>query len=165
MVLSSRLSYDQDRTISIRTGLTKRFDYVLPSPILCSNISGSLVYRADLSPPLAGVRADDSATASDHLPLVMEFNYPDPVLTLTATHGNGTLTLSWPSLIGRRFAVEGSSNAVSWTVVASNLVATTTTTTLSVTNTQPAGFFRVFRYPCETGLRLAERRPRNGSSR
>ena len=44
-----------DRTISIRAGLTKRFDYVLPSPILCSNVNSSLVCRSDLSPPLAGV--------------------------------------------------------------------------------------------------------------
>jgi endonuclease/exonuclease/phosphatase family metal-dependent hydrolase len=136
-----------DRTISIRAGLTKRFDYVLPSPILSSNLIGSLVYRSDLSPPLEGVLADDSATASDHLPVVMEFNYPDPVFTLTAASVHGTFTLSWPSLIGRRFAVEGSINAVSWHVVESNLVSVATTTTLVVTNIQPAGFFRVFRYP------------------
>jgi hypothetical protein len=77
----------------------------------------------------------------------MEFNYPDPALTLAAFRSNGIGWLSWPSLIGRRFTIEGSSNVVSWTVVASNLVATETTTSFAVMNAQAAGFFRVFRSP------------------
>jgi len=69
------------------------------------------------------------------------------MLTATATSNNGAFTLSWPSLIGRPFAVEGSSNAVSWTLVASNVVATEKTTAFVVANLRPAGFFRVLRYP------------------
>jgi endonuclease/exonuclease/phosphatase family metal-dependent hydrolase len=136
-----------DQTISIRTGLTKRFDYVLPSSVLLANIRSSAVYRSDLAPPLAGVFTSDSATASDHLPVLMEFNYPDPALTLTAFRSNQIVWLSWASLIGRRYTVEGSSNVVSWKVVASNVVATGTTTSFAVTNAQAAGFFRVFRSP------------------
>jgi hypothetical protein len=136
-----------DRTFSIRTGLTKRFDYVLPSSVLLANIRSSVVYRSDLSPQLAGVLTNDSATASTHLPVLMEFNYPDPALTLAAFRSNGIVWLSWLSLIGRRFTIEGSSNVVSWTVVASNLVATETTSGFAVTNAQAAGFFRLFRSP------------------
>jgi endonuclease/exonuclease/phosphatase family metal-dependent hydrolase len=73
-----------DRTISIQTGLTARFDYILPCAALFSNITSSQVFRADLvtnpPPPLL---MSDSTNASDHLPVFMVFlvNTNPPVIT------------------------------------------------------------------------------------
>ena len=75
-----------DRTISIQTTLTKRFDYILPCGVLFSNIASSQVFRTDLLPsPPPPLLADDDITASDHLPVVMVFNAPaEPPLIVSA---------------------------------------------------------------------------------
>ena len=66
-----------DRTISIQKSLTVRFDYILPSALLFTNIIDSQVFRTDLPNPLpAALLATDSVTASDHLPVVMTFRNP-----------------------------------------------------------------------------------------
>ena len=39
-------------TISIRDGLTKRYDYILPCAVLFSNLVSSQVFRTDLLNPL-----------------------------------------------------------------------------------------------------------------
>ncbi len=73
-----------DRTISIQTGLTARFDYILPCATLFSNITSSQVFRSDLftnpPPPLL---TSDATNASDHLPVFMAFfvNTNPPVIT------------------------------------------------------------------------------------
>ena len=73
-----------DRTISIQTGLTARFDYILPGAALFSNIESSQVFRADLvtnpPPPLLN---SDATNASDHLPVLMVFfvNSNPPAIT------------------------------------------------------------------------------------
>ena len=66
-----------DRTISIQTGLTARFDYILPCGMLASNITSSQVFRTDLiANPPPPLKANDDMTASDHLPVLMTFHYP-----------------------------------------------------------------------------------------
>ena len=136
-----------DRTISITSGLNKRFDYILPSPLLFSNIRTSLVYRSDLQPYSPSVLRDDSATASDHLPVWMEFNFPDPPLVLSVEAGQGTFLLRWPSLVGRQYWVATSSNLMSWTAVATNLTATSNTVVFAPNIADVAQFFRVYRRP------------------
>ncbi len=75
-----------DRTISIQTTLTRRFDYILPCGVLFSNIASSQVFRTDLLPsPPPPLLAEDDITASDHLPVVMIFNAPaNPPLIVSA---------------------------------------------------------------------------------
>ncbi len=54
-----------------------RFDYVLPNGILFSNVVGGQVFRSDkVSPPVPPMLATDSATASDHYPVLLVFNSP-----------------------------------------------------------------------------------------
>ncbi|MFN7140862.1 MAG: immunoglobulin domain-containing protein, partial [Limisphaerales bacterium] len=57
--------------------LQRRYDYILPSGVLYSNILESQVFRTDLLSPLPpGLEINDSATAADHLPVLMIFNSP-----------------------------------------------------------------------------------------
>jgi endonuclease/exonuclease/phosphatase family metal-dependent hydrolase len=81
-----------DRTISIQSSLTARFDYILPCGSLFSNIASSQVFRTDLlpSPPPPLLAADDK-TASDHLPVLMVFNVDTIPPTITACASNRTL--------------------------------------------------------------------------
>ncbi len=52
-----------------------RFDYVLPNGILFSNVASGQVFRSDkVSPPVPPMLATDSATASDHYPVLLAFN-------------------------------------------------------------------------------------------
>lgn len=98
-------------TWSIRSPpLTIRFDYILPCGLLFSNIVSSQLFRTDLFPnPVPPLQASDSAIASDHLPVLMRFNYPDPPLRIVPALETQGLRLNWSSLLGRRFAVESSS--------------------------------------------------------
>jgi endonuclease/exonuclease/phosphatase family metal-dependent hydrolase len=137
-------------TFSIQStnGLTRRYDYILPSGILFSNIAGSQVFRTDLLPgPPAPLESTDSFTASDHLPVVMTFYYPDPPLHTALEIVGSTLTLRWPTLIGRQYNVESASEPETWTVAASNVTATSSFATWSTTLSGNARFFRVVRVP------------------
>ena len=70
---------ESDLTLSIRTTLNVRFDYILACSSLYSNLASSQVFRTDLLPaPSLPLLAADSATASDHLPVMMVFNLPAP---------------------------------------------------------------------------------------
>jgi hypothetical protein len=135
-------------THSIQGALDARFDYVLPAGVLSSNLVTSQVFRTDLLNPVPlNLNSNDDIVASDHLPVVMVFRYPDPQLVTTISVSSGTATLGWPALVGRRFNVETSTNLLTWTVTASNLV--TTEPTGSFTNNTSLGprFFRVSRQP------------------
>ena len=137
-------------TFSIQSsnGLSKRYDYILPAGVLAANIVGGEVFRSDLLPsPPPPLLASDSATASDHLPVMLVFNYPDPVLRVTATTSNQTLWLSWPTLIGRKFAVESSTNLAQWTSAASNITATTGQQSWPAPPAVANTFYRVIRIP------------------
>ena len=137
-------------TFSIQSsnGLSKRYDYALPAGVLANNIVGSEVFRSDLLPvPPPPLLTTDSATASDHLPVMLVFSYPDPVLRVTATLSNETLWLEWPSLIGRKFVVQSSTNLTQWTLSASNITATSGRQTWPAPAGLSNAFYRVVRVP------------------
>jgi endonuclease/exonuclease/phosphatase family metal-dependent hydrolase len=135
-------------THSIQGSLDARFDYVLPAGVLAANIAGSEVFRTDVLPaPAPPLLTNDSATASDHLPVVMVFHFPDPSLRVALTVSNQTATLNWPALIGRRFRIETSSNLINWTVAESNLVTADQLGSWSVGTGAAPGYFRVVRVP------------------
>ena len=136
-------------THSIQGSLDARFDYVMPAGLLYSNIVTSQVFRTDLLPlPLPlNLNSNDDIVASDHLPVVMVFNYPDPPLLTQLSVSNQTVKLTWPALIGRKFSVLASTNLTTWTVSASNLVSLTPQLTWSTTAGAGAKYFRVVRAP------------------
>lgn len=139
-------------TFSIQSGsgLTKRYDYIMPCALLVSNITSSQVFRTDLltNPPPPLLTNDDS-TASDHLPVQMVFANPyDKAFRLTSiTRSNLNVTLKWQSVLGQPYRLETSSNFGSWSVFASNLVATGATYTFSTNVGDSVKFFRVYRVP------------------
>ena len=124
-----------------------RFDYVMPAGVLSSNIVNSQVFRTDLLPPPLplNLNSNDDIVASDHLPVVMVFNYPDPPLLTSLSVSNQTVTLTWPALIGRKFSVFSSTNLATWTVTASNLVSLAPQVTWNTSTSAEAKYFRVVR--------------------
>ncbi len=136
-------------THSIQGTLDARFDYVLPAGVLSSNVVASQVFRTDLLPPPLplNLNSNDDIVASDHLPVVMVFNYPDPALRLSLTVTSGNATVRWPALVGRKFRVETSSNLTTWNVVASNIVALSSQPTWTTNSAGVAQYFRVMRMP------------------
>jgi endonuclease/exonuclease/phosphatase family metal-dependent hydrolase len=136
-------------THSIQGSMDARIDYVLPNGLLYSNVVASQVFRTDLLPPPlpASLNSDDSIVASDHLPVVVVFNYPDPPLRVMLSVTNETLTLNWPALAGRSFHVEASTNLLTWTAAATNLVAHSAQATWTTTTTNAVQFYRVLRQP------------------
>lgn len=136
-------------THSIQGALDARFDYVMPAGVLSSNIVASQVFRTDLLPPPLplNLNSNDDIIASDHLPVVMVFNYPDPALRATLSVSNQTVTLTWPALVGRSFTIQSSTNLSTWAVAASNLVALSAQPTWTTTATNAARFYRVVRSP------------------
>jgi endonuclease/exonuclease/phosphatase family metal-dependent hydrolase len=136
-------------THSIQGSLDARFDYVLPGGLLFSNLVNSQVFRTDLLPPPLplNLNSNDNIVASDHLPVVMVFNYPDPPLRATLGVSNQMVTLTWPALVGRKFAVESSSDLTTWMLAASNLVAFTAQPTWTTATTNAERFYRILRAP------------------
>ncbi|MEW6159203.1 MAG: endonuclease/exonuclease/phosphatase family protein [Verrucomicrobiota bacterium] len=139
-----------DRTLSIRTTLTVRFDYVLPGALLFSNITSSQVFRTDLLPARpVWLQKFDSVTASDHLPVFIEFRNPfDGPFRLTSIEADEqTVTFSWESMPGRIYRVEHSSDFNTWTEISGALTATGDR--LNWTGPRPFSnrFFRVMREP------------------
>ncbi len=134
-------------THSIQGSMDARFDYVMPSGLLSSNIANSQIFRTDLLPPPlpSNLNSNDDIVASDHLPVVMVFNYPDPLLLTSLSMSNQTVTLTWPALIGRKFSVLSSTNLTTWTVTASNLVSLAPQVTWNTTASADAKYFRVIR--------------------
>lgn len=138
------------QTFSIRGTLNRRYDYILPSGLLFSNVVRGEVFRTDLltnpPPPLLG---SDSATASDHLPVLMTFAnpYAQPFRMLGVTRSNVTVTLSWQAVPGQSYRVEAASDLADWMTLAVSIMATNETF-LYRTNL-PGGerYFRVGRVP------------------
>lgn len=141
----------EDLTFSIRAAnLTRRYDYILPCGLLFSNLAAAQVFRSDkLTEPAPLLLADDSATASDHLPVMMVFNHPynKPFRLLSATLVDDAFTLTWESVPGQPYQLESSSNLSVWIVVASNLVAAGSRHTFSANLGGQPHFFRVYRVP------------------
>ena len=71
-------STDDERTWSIQNAsLTIRFDYVLPCMMLFTNLRSGQVFRSDkVSPAAPPMLSDDSATSSDHLPVLLTLRNP-----------------------------------------------------------------------------------------
>ena len=140
---------DSELTISIRDGLTKRYDYILPGARLFSNIVGSQVFRTDLLYPVPPNLYSDDENASDHLPVFMvfanPFNVPFRLLSIGVT--NQIVSLKWESTSNRQYHVEVSSNLTAWTPLVTNLAATGADFTFSTNVPGDVKFFRVRRAP------------------
>jgi endonuclease/exonuclease/phosphatase family metal-dependent hydrolase len=140
-----------DMTESIRDSkLTVRFDYIMPSPLMFSNIIGSQIFRTDkLIPVPPNLNSNDDRIASDHLPVLMVFKnpYQNPFQILSVVRSNLAVTLNWESVPGQQYTVETSPDLASWSAFATNIMATNFSQTLN-TNAPPAAqFFRVRKTP------------------
>jgi endonuclease/exonuclease/phosphatase family metal-dependent hydrolase len=144
---------DSELTWSIQDtnrGPTVRYDYILPCAALCSNIVGSQVFRTELlTPPPANLYSNDDEIASDHLPVFMvfanPFNVPFRLLSVALT--NQTVLFTWESQSNRFYTIEVSSNLITWTPLATHLLATGAQAAFSTRTPDAAGFFRVHRVP------------------
>jgi endonuclease/exonuclease/phosphatase family metal-dependent hydrolase len=140
-----------DMTESVRAShLTVRFDYIMPCPLMFSNIVGSQIFRTDkLVPVPANLNSNDDMTASDHLPVLMAFKnpYQNPFQLLSVTRSNPVLSMSWESVPGQQYAVESSSDLVNWTTFATNLMATNFSYTFNTNTPVSSQFFRVRKAP------------------
>jgi endonuclease/exonuclease/phosphatase family metal-dependent hydrolase len=145
-----RNATNDDRTFSPRTGFTRRYDYILPGGLLFSNQATSQVIRSDTLTPLpAGWTLNETATASDHTPVLMVFKNPfnTPFRLLAVNVSNTLVTLRWEAAAGRQYRVEATPNLIAWTPRTTNLSATGAVFTFS-TNASGAGrFFRIQRVP------------------
>ncbi len=96
-----------DMTESIRASkLTVRFDYIMPCPLMYSNIVSSQIFRTDkLVPVPPNLNSNDDKIASDHLPVLMVFKnpYQNPFQLLSVTRSN--LTVAFELGIGARPAI------------------------------------------------------------
>ena len=99
---------DSELTWSIQdtSGLTVRYDYILPCAMLFSNIVSSQVFRTDLLTPLPpNLYSNDDTIASDHLPVFMvfanPFNAPFRLLSVGVT--NQIVSLKWESTSNRQY--------------------------------------------------------------
>jgi len=141
-----------ERTFGIGTNSnpSSRLDYILPCGLLFSNIANSQVFRTDkLSPMPPNLFTNDSATGSDHLPVIMSFYNPfDTVFRFTSvTPSNQFLNVSWQSTTGRTYRVESSTNFTTWTSNSPNLLATTTNLSWSLNRNATRQFLRIYRLP------------------
>jgi endonuclease/exonuclease/phosphatase family metal-dependent hydrolase len=136
-----------DMTESIRDSkLTVRFDYIMPCPLMFSNIIGSQIFRTDkLFPVPPNLNSDDDRVASDHLPVLMVFKnpYQNPFQLLSVARNDTTLSLNWESVPGQQYTIENSPNMVNWTAFATNLMATNFTQTFTTNLPASTQFFRV----------------------
>lgn len=137
-------------TFSIRASVSSRLDYILPGGLLRDNIAVAQVFRTDLLPsPPAPLLGGDSATASDHLPVLMVFNnpYDQPFRLLSITRTNVAVTLKWEAVPGQPYRVESSTNLTTWSALASNLVATSNRFTFGTNLNDARRYFRIRREP------------------
>ena len=142
-----------DLTESIQYSLDTRFDYILPCPLLFSNIAGSEVFRTDLLtnfPP--NLNSNDDKIASDHLPVLMLFKNPfdTPFKLLSIARTNQNVTLQWESQNNRSYNIETSTDLFSWMPFATNIATATTNASFIFTAdgiSDPVKFFRIYRAP------------------
>ncbi|NOS69809.1 MAG: hypothetical protein HOP33_07755 [Verrucomicrobia bacterium] len=140
------------KTFSIQDsgGLSKRYDYILPSGLLYSNIASSQIFRSDLLNPVPpNLNSNDDKVASDHLPVFMVFNnpYDKPFRLLSIARSNANVALAWQSVPGQPYRVETSTNLAAWTTLASNLVATNFTFNYATNLGEAERYFRIHRVP------------------
>jgi hypothetical protein len=126
--------------------LFNRYDYILPGPLLASNLVGGQVFRTDLLTPLPpNMNSGDDATASDHLPVLMTFAnpYTQPFAVTKFSRSNNAVNLQWGAVPGGRYRVESSTNLANWTVLVTNLLMTNYTGALNTNASEAVKFFRV----------------------
>jgi endonuclease/exonuclease/phosphatase family metal-dependent hydrolase len=142
-----------DLTESIQGSLDTRFDYILPSGLLFSNLAGMQVFRTDLLTNFpANLFSNDDKLASDHLPVLMVFNNPfnTPFKLLSVARTSQNLTLQWESQYNRSFNIEASTNLADWTPFVTNLQTSTTNSPFVFATNDVADrlrFFRIYRVP------------------
>jgi endonuclease/exonuclease/phosphatase family metal-dependent hydrolase len=141
---------DLTHSIQSSTGLNKRYDYIMPSGLLFSNIVSSQVFRTDLltnPPPPPPLQTNDDVVASDHLPVFMVFGNPyDKVFRITSITENApNLSVTWESVPGQTYRLEASPDLANWTVFANNLMATDSVITFSTNSSEDVKFLRVHR--------------------
>jgi len=140
-----------DMTESIRDSkLTVRFDYIMPNPLMFSNIVSSQIFRTDkLLPVPPNLNSNDDRVASDHLPVLMVFKnpYQNPFQLLSMARNGSSVALTWESVPGQLYTVESSTDMVSWAQFATNLMATNFTQTFNTNAPASAQFFRVRKFP------------------
>ncbi|MBI4327714.1 MAG: hypothetical protein HY674_20980, partial [Chloroflexi bacterium] len=108
------------------------------------------VFRTDLlNPTPPQLQKLDDKTASDHLPVLMVFQHPDEHLFKISLvqASNQWVTLQWPSAVGRRYRVEGSTNLISWESLADGLTATSLNFGWNFRMDRSPQFFRIRREP------------------
>lgn len=135
-----------ERTFSARDRLTSRFDYILPGPLLFSNVLAGQVFRTDTrSAGLPGVERGDSQTASDHLPLLVEFRDPsEPPLRVRMTVVTGNFpALDWTAVAGRHYVLEGSADLRAWRPVVTNFNPEMIGLSLPAGSADGHGFYRI----------------------
>jgi endonuclease/exonuclease/phosphatase family metal-dependent hydrolase len=135
-------------TFSIQStdGLDHRYDYILPCGLLFSNATSSQVFRTDrLNPVPPNLNSNDDRIASDHLPVMMFFAnpYDRPFRLLSITRDSPSVSVSWQSVPGQRYEVQGSVNLVVWTTLVSNLTASGSVMSFATNLTEPIRYFRV----------------------
>lgn len=141
-----------DLTESIQHSLDTRFDYILPCPLLFSNIAGSEVFRTDLLTNFpSNLFSNDDKLASDHLPVLMVFKNPfdTPFHLLSVGVTNQTVSLTWESQNNRIYNIEASTDLFSWLPFATNIAITTANSSFTFTTnvSDPLKFFRIYRAP------------------
>lgn len=138
-----------DRTLS-SSSLYRRYDYILPGGLLFSNLLTNQVFRTDLLSPLPSpLLSTDSRTASDHLPVLAVFKNPldVPFRLLLFARSNEVVSLTWEAGVNRQYYIEASSNLTTWTLVTTNVVATTNRLTFSLREINSRHFYRIHREP------------------
>jgi hypothetical protein len=140
-----------DMTESIQASkLTVRFDYIMPNPLMFSNIVSSQIFRTDkLFPVPPNLNSNDDRTASDHLPVVMVFKnpYQNPFQILSVAASNAVVTLNWQAVPGQTYVVENSPDLLNWSSFVTNLMATNFSATLTTNAPATSQFFRVRKSP------------------
>jgi endonuclease/exonuclease/phosphatase family metal-dependent hydrolase len=141
------LSTSNDMTESIQaTRLTVRFDYIMPCPLMFSNIASSQIFRTDKLPSFPpNLFSNDDKMSSDHLPVVMIFNNPfyKPFNTTSFARNGTNVAFNWQTVPGQTYRVEGSTNLTAWTALATNLTATNYSSAFATNSTPDVKFFRV----------------------
>jgi endonuclease/exonuclease/phosphatase family metal-dependent hydrolase len=136
----------KEETWNIRSSLVSRYDYVLPSAKLATNVVRGQVFRSDTVTGLpAPLKRADSATATDHLPVLVTFADPFP-RTFRMTFSevvDDSLNLRWETFPGFTYHLERSTDLRSWSEVVS--AGTNGFTTLPVSGA--GAHFRIRRVP------------------
>jgi endonuclease/exonuclease/phosphatase family metal-dependent hydrolase len=143
---------NDERTWSSRNpNPTIRFDYILPGQLLFTNIATNWIFRTDyLNPTPAGLLADDSQVAADHLPVLTVFRNPyrlPPTFRAGVKVENQTVTVSWDSVPLHKYVVRGSLHLTNWITVSTTITATGTNSAWSGSLVPGGMFFRVQEIP------------------